>query len=62
MLLTSFSSIPCQINPLRPTDISIKFDTFKKVRVQRSGFLWESDKITDRYHKREPRGQPFPGR
>ena len=38
----------------------------KEVRVQRSstipdpGYQWESDKLTDRNHKREPRGQPFP--
>ena len=24
------------------------------------GYKWESDKLTDRHHKREPRGQPFP--
>ena len=23
---------------------------------------WESDKITIRHHKQEPRGQPFPSR
>ena len=26
------------------------------------GYQWESDKITVRHHKREPRGQPFPSR
>ena len=26
------------------------------------GYQWESDKLTVRYHKREPRGQPFPSR
>ena len=24
------------------------------------GYQWESDKVTVRHHKREPRGQPFP--
>ena len=24
------------------------------------GYQWESDNITIRHHKREPRGQPFP--
>ena len=24
------------------------------------GYQWESDKLTVRYNKREPRGQPFP--
>ena len=24
------------------------------------GYQWESDKLTVRHHKREPRGQPFP--
>ena len=23
------------------------------------GYQWESDNVTSRYHKREPRGQPF---
>ena len=26
------------------------------------GYQWESDNITIRHHKREPRGQPFPSR
>ena len=26
------------------------------------GYQWESDNFTIRYHKREPRGQPFPNR
>ena len=26
------------------------------------GYQWESDNVTIRYHKREPRGQPFPSR
>ena len=26
------------------------------------GYQWESDKLTVGHHKREPRGQPFPGR
>ena len=26
------------------------------------GYQWESDKLTVRHHKREPRGQPFPSR
>ena len=26
------------------------------------GYRWESDNITKRHHKREPRGQPFPSR
>ena len=26
------------------------------------GYQWESDKLTIRHHKREPRGQPFPSR
>ena len=26
------------------------------------GHQWESDKLTVRHHKREPRGQPFPSR
>ena len=27
-----------------------------------TGYQWESDKLTVRNHKREPRGQPFPNR
>ena len=26
------------------------------------GYQWESNKLTITYHKREPRGQPFPSR
>ena len=26
------------------------------------GYQWESNKLTIRCHKREPRGQPFPSR
>ena len=26
------------------------------------GYQWESNKLTVKHHKREPRGQPFPGR
>ena len=26
------------------------------------GYQWESDKLTVRHHKREPRGHPFPSR
>ena len=26
------------------------------------GYQWESDKLTARHQKREPRGQPFPSR
>ena len=26
------------------------------------GYQWESDKLTVRHHRREPRGQPFPTR
>ena len=26
------------------------------------GYQWESDKLTARHHKREPRGQPFASR
>ena len=26
------------------------------------GYQWESDDVTNRHHKREPRGQPFPSR
>ena len=26
------------------------------------GYQWESDKLTVRHHKREPRGQPLPSR
>ena len=26
------------------------------------GYQWESDNVTIRHHKREPRGQPFPSR
>ena len=26
------------------------------------GYQWESDKLTFRHHKQEPRGQPFPSR
>ena len=26
------------------------------------GYRWESDNVTIRHHKREPRGQPFPSR
>ena len=26
------------------------------------GYQWESDNLTIRHHKREPRGQPFPSR
>ena len=26
------------------------------------GYQWESNKLTIRHHKREPRGQPFPSR
>ena len=26
------------------------------------GYQWESDKLTVRHDKREPRGQPFPSR
>ena len=26
------------------------------------GYQWESNKLTVRHHKREPRGQPFPSR
>ena len=26
------------------------------------GYQWESDNVTIRYHKREPRGQPFPSK
>ena len=26
------------------------------------GYQWESDKLTFRHHKREPRGQPLPSR
>ena len=26
------------------------------------GYKWESNKLTDRNHIREPRGQPFPSR
>ena len=27
-----------------------------------TGYQWESDNVTIRHHKREPRGQPFPSR
>ena len=27
-----------------------------------SGYKWESNKLTIRHHRREPRGQPFPSR
>ena len=27
-----------------------------------ASYQWESDKLTVRHHKREPRGQPFPSR
>ena len=26
------------------------------------GYQWESNDVTIRYHKREPRGQPYPSR
>ena len=26
------------------------------------GYPWESDNVTNKYHKRELRGQPFPSR
>ena len=26
------------------------------------GYQWESDNVTIRHHKRQPRGQPFPSR
>ena len=26
------------------------------------GYQWESDNVTIKHHKREPRGQPFPSR
>ena len=26
------------------------------------GYQWESDNVTFRHHKREPRGQPFPSK
>ena len=26
------------------------------------GYKWESDNVTIKHHKREPRGQPFPSR
>ena len=26
------------------------------------GYQWESDNVTIRHHKREPKGQPFPSR
>ena len=26
------------------------------------GYQWESDNVTIRHHKQEPRGQPFPRR
>ena len=37
----------------------IRFDTIK---TPDPGYQWESDKLTVRHHKREPRGQPFPSR
>ena len=47
------------------------YQSKKEDRVQESiqssttpdpGYQWESDNVTTRHHKREPRGQPFPSR
>ena len=55
----------------RPTHSSTRFDfTLNKKdgkdqeSIQSSttpdpGYQWESDNVTNRHHKREPRGQPF---
>ena len=49
----------------------VDFESKKEGKDQKSiqsstipdpGYKWESDNVTIRHHKREPRGQPFPSR
>ena len=35
-------------------------ESIKSSTTPDPGYQWESDKLTVRHHKREPRGQPFP--
>ena len=36
--------------------------SIQSITTPDQGYQWESDKLTVRHHKREPRGQPFPSR
>ena len=40
--------------------IYAKFEVRKRAKIR--NHQWESNKLTIRHHKREPRGQPFPSR
>ena len=48
-------------------DLKSKYGCKDQESIQSSttpnpGYQWESDKLTARHHKREPRGQPFRSR
>ena len=53
--------------PLTHSPIHSKIDGKDQESIQSSitpdrGYQWESNKLTIRHHKREPRGQSFPSR
>ena len=58
----------CTHNPEDWNNKSIKLkcrETFYSIQSSTTpdpGYQCESDKLTVRHHKREPRGQPFPSR
>ena len=54
--------------PLRPDFLLVDLQSMKEGKDQESiqssttpdqGYQWESDNVTIRHHKQEPRGQPF---
>ena len=53
-------------NPFNPAHESKKEgkdqDSIHSSTTTDQGYQWESDNVTIRHHKREPRGQPFPSR
>ena len=65
------NEVKLNVNVTYSKHISIGLQSKKEGKARESiqssttpdpGYQWESDNVTIRHHKREPRGQPFPSR
>ena len=56
------SSVACGFSSIKSKYGCKDQESIQSSTTPDPGYQWESDKLTVRHHKREPRGQPFPSR
>ena len=62
MILVTITTFKGKFNLCKIRKAATIRDQYNPIPHLSQDTTWESDKITTRHHKQEPKGQPFPSR